>query len=56
MSTYIDPPEGWKYGFPKKLPKRVPKNINEWLIKKGYPKHKIEEYGEYFQISYFENE
>ena len=37
----IDPPEGWKYGFPKKLPLSInPDNmvdLKEWLIENGYP-------------------
>jgi hypothetical protein len=46
----IDPPEGWKYGFPKKVPFTVTeeKTINEWLIEVGYPKERIEYYGMYF--------
>ena len=37
----IDPPEGWKYGFPKKLPLAFnvddADNLKEWLIDNGYP-------------------
>lgn len=37
--TYIDPPSGWKYGFPKVLPEGVKTNeqIKDWLKKEGYP-------------------
>lgn len=56
MSKYIDPPEGWKYGFPKKLPKKSPKDIMQWLIKKGYPEYKIKDYGEYFYCRSWEEE
>lgn len=46
---WIDPPEGWKYGFPREVPEGIERDaINEWLIEIGYPKEKIEEYGEYF--------
>jgi hypothetical protein len=31
----IDPPEGWKYGFPKPLPNGV--DLSEWLFGEGYP-------------------
>ena len=43
----IDPPEGWKYGFPKQLPDNV-ENIIDWLIRNGYPKQLIESYGDSF--------
>lgn len=33
--TVIDPPEGWKYGFPKVLPDGV--DYQEWLFGEGYP-------------------
>ena len=52
MKTYIDPPSGWKYGFPKELPDGV-EDINQWLIENGYPKQEIEEYGEYFSCIYW---
>jgi hypothetical protein len=51
---YIDPPEGWKYGFPKKLPDKIKnKDINNWLISQGYPKELIESYGDSFIVSYW---
>lgn len=39
---YIDPPSGWKWGFPKKLPDPMPSNINAWLLKNGYPESEME--------------
>ena len=36
----IDPPEGWRYGFPKPVPAGVLKSetlMRVWLIGKGYP-------------------
>jgi len=44
---YIDPPEGWKYGFPKVLPKDTV-DVRAWLIEEGYPKDLIESYGKQF--------
>ena len=40
MKTIImcDPPEGWKYGFPKPIPKDKLGKVSEWLISEGYPK------------------
>lgn len=43
----IDPPNGWRYGFPKPLPDDVD-NVEEWLILEGYPKDMIDGLGEYF--------
>ena len=36
----VDPPSGWKYGFPKELPKG--KKYEELLIESGYPKEDVE--------------
>jgi hypothetical protein len=36
----IDPPEGWRYGFPKIIPEGVFKNetlFRIWLSDQGYP-------------------
>ena len=48
----IDPPMGWRYGFPKKLPTPEPDNIVEWLISEGYPKAVIDSFGEHFYCRY----
>lgn len=39
----IDPPGGWRYGFPKRYdnPNKLP--IGEWLVKNGYPKEELNE-------------
>jgi hypothetical protein len=36
LVTMCDPPEGWKYGFPKPMPNNV-ENFEEWLRSEGYP-------------------
>jgi hypothetical protein len=41
----IDPPVGWVYGFPKEIPENVD-NVEEWLIKNGYPQSIIEKFKE----------
>jgi hypothetical protein len=53
----IDPPSGWKYGFPKELPADV-NNVVEWLIENGYPKSEIDRMGEHFYCGhwYVEND
>ena len=52
MSALIDPPEGWKYGFPKHAPEDLDlaefekdENINRWLVENGYPHALIDMYG-----------
>lgn len=39
--TWVDPPSGWKYGFPKSyiVP---PVDFNAWLINNGYPPSEID--------------
>lgn len=45
MIKIIDPPSGWRYGFPKPIPEDV-KDIKKWLIDNGYPEKEIENMGE----------
>jgi hypothetical protein len=45
---YIDPPSGWLYGFPKKIPKSRLNDVTNWLIEKGYPESNIVKMGKYF--------
>jgi len=37
--TMIDPPEGWKFGFPKPIPQYVMggRHFIKWLLEQGYP-------------------
>lgn len=51
----IDPPSGWKYGFPKPIPEDV-KDVKEWLVEQGYPQELIDELGEYFYCRYWNEE
>ena len=43
---WVDPPSGWKYGFPKI--KHDDSNMIEWLVKQGYPEEEIDKLGHYF--------
>jgi len=51
----IDPPSGWKYGFPKELPKGTV-NVNEWLVANGYPQKEIDDCGDYFYVRQWQEE
>ena len=47
----IDPPSGWKYGFPKVLPEDRDMNTfntKKWLVENGYPQREIDSCGDYF--------
>jgi hypothetical protein len=37
MKLWIDPPEGWKYGFPLVYDDEVNGTVVDWLVKCGYP-------------------
>ena len=47
----VDLPEGWKYGFPKHMPKDV-KNIHKWAVEQGYPEELIKSLGAFFWVRY----
>ena len=49
---WIDPPSGWKYGFPKI--KDDDSDTIEWLVKNGYPKEDIDKLGKYFYTRQWE--
>jgi len=58
--TMIDPPMGWKFGFPRTVPKRLETaNMDElstWLVEEGYPQEVIEGHGKYFYVRFWEKE
>lgn len=49
----IDPPSGWRYGFPKIIPKEHQHRTLDWLVENNYPKHIIDELGDHFVIRYW---
>ena len=51
--TVCDPPNGWKYGFPKPLPEGVTEII-PWLVSEGYPQSEIDACGIHFFVRYWE--
>lgn len=34
---WVDPPSGWRYGFPKVWDSEEEPDVDEWLRKNGYP-------------------
>ena len=39
---WIDPAEGWKYGFPKIYDSEKDPPMRDWLFKQGYPEKMLE--------------
>ena len=50
MKKWIDPPSGWKYGFPKTFDTEKDGDMYEWLTAIGYSEKVRESYGEHFYI------
>ena len=46
--VWVDPPEGWRYGFPKIWDSVEHPNMLTWLHWAGYPEYVREAYGKYF--------
>ena len=44
MTLMVDPPSGWKYGFPKAKPDDTIDTI-AWLLSEGYPQSEIDKMG-----------
>lgn len=47
---WVDPPEGWKYGFPAIYDPNTDGQMSEWIVRKGYPLLTIKEYGEQWMV------
>ena len=46
---WIEPLNGWKWGFPKKISyDNYLGDTMEWFVKNGYPKNEIEKLGKHF--------
>jgi hypothetical protein len=41
MTTYIDPPSGWKHGFPKVFDPKEGESLEDWFRKHKYPEDMI---------------
>lgn len=37
----VDPPSGWKYGFPKPWDGEPGETVDSWLERRGYPEREI---------------
>ena len=50
MKITIDPPQGWKYGFPKDFDPYLDPPLRQWLVEQGYPQELIEAAGSGFSV------
>jgi hypothetical protein len=50
MQIWVDPPEGWKYGFPAIYDPEKDGQMSEWIVRKGYPLLTIKEYGDAWAV------
>lgn len=48
VKYWVDPPSGWRYGFPKIYDTSCGKTIIEWLVEEGYPQEEINFVGRLF--------
>ena len=55
MKKMIDPPSGWKYGFPKVIPEDVVDTL-KWLVENGYPQEEIDKFDDQFSCRHWEEE
>ena len=47
---WVDPPEGWKFGFPAIYDPVNDGKMRDWIISKGYPVQIIKEYGDQWMV------
>jgi len=40
--VWVDPPNGWKYGFPKIFDHEKDGKFYQWLVAEGYPQAEID--------------
>ena len=52
----VDPPSGYRYGFPKPYDKEKHPDFNLWLVSEGYPQKEIDSLGENFCCRYWHEE
>jgi hypothetical protein len=47
---WVDPPAGWKYGFPKVYEQETDGDMTKWMLKEGYPQREIDSCGNHFYV------
>lgn len=54
MRICIDPPSGWRYGFPKVFDTVKDGDVMKWLVEQGYPQDEIDQLGKSFYFRSWE--
>lgn len=48
--TWVDPPSGHRWGFPKLCPADQVPHMRAWILAEGYPQTEIDSYGEHWYV------
>ncbi len=51
---WVDPPSGWRFGFPKVWSREKDGEMREWMIREGYPRQMMDEHGDLFYTRMWE--
>lgn len=54
MKLWVDPPSGWRYGFPKVWDGTKDPDVDNWMRQVGYPDEVRESYGKHFYMRMWE--
>lgn len=42
MKQWVDPPSGWRWGFPKLWDPQISPDIAQWFVEQGLPQTELE--------------
>jgi hypothetical protein len=54
MKLWVDPPGGWRYGFPQIWDGSKDPDVDSWMRQAGYPDEVRETYGKHFYMRMWE--
>lgn len=52
--VWVDPPSGWRFGFPAVWDMEKHPDMMQWLNEKGYQMSIVKELGQYFYVRQWE--
>lgn len=50
VGKLIDPPSGWRYGFPKKYEPLPNENMRQFLLRNKYPEQEVDFAMQYMRV------
>ncbi len=50
VGKFIDPPSGWRYGFPKQFYPVGYEGLRGWMVREGYPKTQVDFAMQYLRV------